>query len=88
MVNIIHHVSNYYNNKDNLVSQSPTQLFYPYGLHIMNILDKEKKINFATLRNRLSISDGSLQSYLKYLKRGEFITFRKELRNNKSHIVR
>ena len=84
MGNIIHPVSNYYN-KDNLLSQSPTQLFYPYRLHIISILDKEKEINFVTLRNRLIISDGSLQSHLKYLEKGEFITFRKEFRNNKSN---
>ena len=64
MGNIIHPVSNYYN-KDNLLSQSPTQLFYPYRLHIMSILDKEKEINFVTLRNRLIISDGRLTKSFK-----------------------
>jgi len=56
-------------NKDNNLFELSTQLYLPFRLHIMNILFKEKEINFVTLRNRLNISDGSLFSHLKYIQR-------------------
>ncbi len=70
-------------NEDNMLLESPTQLFLPFRLHIMNILYKEKEINFVTLRNRLNISDGSLFSHLKYVEKENLILIKKEFRDRK-----
>ena len=56
-----------------ILLQSSNQLFYPYKLLIMNILYKEKEINIVTLRTRLSISDGGLQSHFRYLKKDNLV---------------
>ena len=74
-------------NKDNILLESLTQLFLPYRLHIMNILLKEKEINFVTLRNRLNISDGSLFSHTKFLEKENLISVRKEFRDRKPHTI-
>lgn len=68
MLYLLGSVSKYYN-KDKLLFQLPSQLFYHYRLHIMSILVIEKEISFVTLRNQLNISDRSLDSHLKYLKK-------------------
>jgi DNA-binding HxlR family transcriptional regulator len=70
-------------NKDNNLLELSTQLYLPFRLHIMNILFKEKEINFVTLRNRLNISDGSLFSHLKYLQKENLLCIRKEFRDRK-----
>ena len=69
--------------KDNSLLELSTQLFLPYRLHIMNILYKEKEINFVTLRNRLNISDGSLFSHIKYLENESLVSVKKEFRDRK-----
>ena len=38
-------------------------------MHIMDILFREKEIDFVTLRNRLGISEGGLQSHFRYLEK-------------------
>ena len=64
-----------------------TSTFYPYKLQIMNILHKEKEIDFVPLRNRLSISDGGLQSHFRYLEKDNLVTVRKEFKGRKPHTI-
>ena len=86
MTNTLQHFPKHYT-QDNILLQSSLQLFYPYRLHIMNILHKEKEIDFITLRNRLCISDGGLQSHFRYLEKDNLITVRKEFSGRKPHTV-
>lgn len=74
-------------NQDNILLQSSLQLFYPYRLHMMNILYKENEIDFVTLRNRLGISDGGLQSHFRYLEKDNLVTVRKEFQGRKPHTI-
>ena len=83
MVNRLQHFPTHYS-KDNILLQSSIQLFYPYRLHIMNILFKEKQSDFITLKKRLDISNGSLNSHLRYLEKDNLITLEKEFRNRKT----
>ena len=53
----------------------------------MNILFREKEIDFVTLRNRLGISDGGLQSHFRYLEKDNLVTVRKEFRGRKPHTI-
>jgi DNA-binding PadR family transcriptional regulator len=53
----------------------------------MNILYKKKEINIVTLRTRLSVSDGGLQSHFRYLKKDNLVTVRKEFRGRKPHTI-
>ena len=53
----------------------------------MNILYKEKEIDFVTLRNRIGISDGGLQSHFRYLEKDNLVTVRKEFRGRKPHTI-
>ena len=72
-------------NKDNILLESSTQLFLPFRLHIMNILFKEKEIDFVSLRNRLNISDGSLFSHTKFLEKENLLFVRKEFLEKTSY---
>lgn len=74
-------------NKDNILLESSTQLFLPFRLHIMNILFKEKEIDFVSLRNRLNISDGSLFSHTKFLEKENLLFVRKEFLGRKPHTI-
>ena len=53
----------------------------------MNILFREKEIDFVTLRNRIGISDGGLQSHFRYLEKDKLVTVRKEFRGRKPHTI-
>ena len=64
--------------QDNILLKSSLQLFYPYRLHIMNILFKENEITFGELIKRLDISEGSLHNHFRYLEKDKIVTYRKE----------
>ena len=53
-------------------------------MHIMDILFREKDIDFVTLRNRLGISEGGLQSHFRNLKKDNLVTVRKEFQGRKT----
>lgn len=54
---------------------------------MMNILYKEKEIDFVTLKKRIGISDGGLQSHFRYLEKDNLVTVRKEFSGRKPHTV-
>ncbi len=53
----------------------------------MTILLREKEIDFVTLRNRLGILDGRLQSHFRYLEKDNLVTVRKEFLGRKPHTI-
>jgi len=50
----------------------------------MNILFKERGTDFNSLKKRLDISNGSLNSHLRFLEKDNLITYEKEIRNRKT----
>ncbi|HEY6586755.1 MAG TPA: transcriptional regulator [Nitrososphaeraceae archaeon] len=70
-----------------MLLKSSLQLFYPYRLHIMNILFKENEITFRELRKRLDISEGTLHNHFRYLEKDKIVTYRKEFRNRRATTI-
>ena len=54
-------------------------------LGIMSALVVNEYLDFNTLKELLDVTDGNLASHLKSLENKNFITFRKEFLNRKSH---
>jgi DNA-binding MarR family transcriptional regulator len=86
LVNVLQHFPRHYT-QDNILLKSSLQLFYPYRLHIMNILYKEKEATFGELRKRLDISEGSIHSHFRYLEKDKLVTYRKEFRNRRATTI-
>ena len=47
----------------------------------MNVLYKEKEIDFVTLRNRIGICDGGLQSHIRYLEKDNLVVVLTQIGN-------